>query len=96
MKKTEKSDFPEIDEIRQDLDSLKNNVVELTRHLQENGAEQVHELGAIAQKKAEQLKKAGQKEFKKLEGQVKEHPGQSIAMAFAAGLVLSVLMGRKG
>lgn len=95
MSKSPKSEFPEIDEIRQDLVALKTNVVELTRHLQENGAEQVHELGALAQKKVAALKKTGEREFKKIEEQVQAHPGQSVAVAFAAGLVLSALLGRR-
>jgi ElaB/YqjD/DUF883 family membrane-anchored ribosome-binding protein len=96
MSKSPKSDYPEIDEIRQDLDSLKTNIVELTRHVQEQGVEQVHELGAAAQKKVADLKKTGNRELHKLEDQVKAHPGQSMALAFAAGLALSVLMGRRG
>lgn len=95
MSKATKSDFPEIDEIRQDLDSLKNNVIELTRHLQENGAEQFHELGTLAQKKMASLRKTGEREMKKIEEQVQAHPGQSVAVAFAAGLILSALLGRR-
>jgi hypothetical protein len=35
------------------------------------------------------------REYKKVEGQVKAKPGQSIAAAFAAGLVASWLLGRR-
>jgi ElaB/YqjD/DUF883 family membrane-anchored ribosome-binding protein len=96
MTRTTKSEFPEIEEIRSDLDSLKDNVVELTRHIQANGAEQIHEFGTLAQKRAVEMKKAGRRELRKVEGQIKAHPGQSIALAFAAGMALSLLMGRKG
>ena len=96
MSRTPKSEFPEIEEIRNDLDSLKDNVVELTRHIQANGAEQINELGALAQKRVTEAKKAGRRELHKVEAQVKAHPGQSMALAFAAGMALSLLMGRKG
>ena len=96
MTKPTQTNFPEIEEIRHDLDSLKTNVVELTRHIQENGAEQVHELGTLAQKRAKELRKAARSEVQKVEKQIKAHPGQSMALAFAAGLTLSALLGRRG
>jgi ElaB/YqjD/DUF883 family membrane-anchored ribosome-binding protein len=96
MTKTTRNDFPEIEDIRNDLDSLKTNVVELTRHIQATGADQVHELGTMAQKRAKVLSKAARGEIQKVEKQIKTHPSQSMALAFVAGLTLSMLFGRRG
>ena len=99
MTKNVKEEYASIEDIRNDLDSLKTNVVELTRHIQENGIGHVQDLTdevtAQAHKKAEALRKSGKREFKKFESQVKSHPGQSVALAFAAGMAMSMIMGAR-
>lgn len=97
MSKIVKEEYPGIEDIRSDLDALRSNVVELTRHIQQNGAGHIHEItediSDMAHKRAETLRKAGKRELKKFESQVKAHPGQSVALAFAAGMALSMLAG---
>lgn len=99
MTKSIKEEYPSIEDIRNDIDSLKTNVVELTRHIQESGIGHVQELTdevtTKAQKKAEALRKSGKRELKKLESQVKSHPGQSVALAFAAGMAMTMIMGAR-
>lgn len=90
-----RSEFPEIEEIKQDIDSLKSNVVELTRHVKSEGRIQARKLGDIAMDRLTDLKKSAQLEYLKAEKQIKAKPGQSIAIAFAAGLVTSFLLGRR-
>ena len=89
-----KSNYPEIDEIKGDIASLKSNVVELTRHMQENGADKTHEMAQTARKRLAALQKTGKQELQKMEKQVKAKPAQSLAVAFAAGLVTSFLLSR--
>lgn len=86
-----KSEFPEIEEIRQDLESLKTNVVELGKHVQSKGKSEADRLGDIALERLKDLKRSAADEYHKAEKQVKAKPGQSIAIAFAAGLVASAL-----
>lgn len=93
MQKT-RSEFPEIDEIRQDIDSLKSNVVELSRHLKAEGTVQARKLGEVARERFDDLRRAAHDEYAKAEKQVKAKPGQSVAIAFAAGLALSFLLSR--
>ena len=97
MTKNVKEEYASIEDIRNDLDSLKTNVIELTRHIQESSIGHVHEvtdeMTAQAYKKAEALRKTGKRELKKIESQVKSHPGQSVALAFAAGMAMSMIMG---
>ena len=86
-----KSNYPEIDEIREDLDSLKTNVVGLTKHVQENGYKQANELSASAKKRLAKLQAQSQDQMKKVESQVKAKPAQSLAVAFAGGFLASLL-----
>ena len=89
-----KTDYPEITEIREDLNSLKSNVVELTKHLKHDGDTTIEEIRESATKRLKNLSTAGQKKLKEVEGHVKAKPAQSLAMAFAAGLVISALARR--
>jgi ElaB/YqjD/DUF883 family membrane-anchored ribosome-binding protein len=84
-----------IDEIREDLDSLKTNIIELTRHMKaETGARtQLLRSGVLGQ--VNSLKKTGAEQFEKLEGQVKAKPAQSLALAFVGGMLFSYLLGRR-
>ena len=57
-----KTTYPEIDEIKEDLDSLKDNVVALTKHVQKDGVEQVEDISKTAQKRLAVLKMRGQQQ----------------------------------
>ncbi len=80
-----KGKYPEIQGIKEDLGSLKDNTVELAQHVKKDGLNQVEET-------AKSLKSFGQKELKKAEKYVKQKPMQSIAIAFAGGVVASILL----
>ncbi len=95
MSKSKNTNYSEIDDIREDLDSLKNNVVELTKHLKQDGKEHTKELKSTALEQLDSLKSSGQERYEILEGNVKKHPGQAIAIAFASGLLASYLIGRR-
>lgn len=44
----------------------------------------------------ESLKKSGRLTLEKTEAHIQDKPGQSIAIAFAAGMIASLLFGRRG
>lgn len=90
--KSKSQNYPEIDEIREDLDSLKGNVVELTKHIKKDGVDHAEEAKALAKKRFASAKLRGQQEVKKLENQVREKPAQSMAVAFAGGVLASMLI----
>jgi len=96
MPKKIKKNYPEIDEIKEDLDSLKDNVVAVTKHVQKDGIEQANELGQIAKDRIDEIQARSKIEAKKIEKQVKAKPAQSVALAFAGGILASLLFrGRK-
>lgn len=95
MKTVSKNGYPEIDEIRHDLESLKGNVVELTKHIKNDGAHQTQEMKETLAKKIDKFKHYSEDQLHHVEDQVKAKPGQSIAIAFLAGAAASVLLGRR-
>lgn len=90
-----KKPYSEIDHIREDLDSLKNNVVELTRHLTKDGNAQVSQLSHTLMERIADAQKSGKQQYKLLEKKVKDKPGQTLALAFGAGIIASMLMKRR-
>lgn len=84
--------YPEIDELKEDLASLKKHVSELTASLKQDGVAEAEKLSAKAKEKLGDLKDRGQQGLHSLEDRVKEKPGQSVAIAFAAGFLASMLL----
>ena len=84
---TKISQSAELQEIRNDLNALKTNVVTLAQDIK-NGS------GNVARQSLDALKASGQDEFQKVEEYVKEKPAQSLALAFCAGLIFSALISR--
>ncbi|WP_169566732.1 DUF883 family protein [Sneathiella limimaris] len=79
---------PEMDELKEDLASLRKHVSDMMDAMKTNGAESARE-------KLDSFKSYGRKGIDQIEGQVKEHPGSSIAIAFAVGFLASLLLRRR-
>jgi ElaB/YqjD/DUF883 family membrane-anchored ribosome-binding protein len=92
--KTESS-YPEIEGIKGDIESLKSNVFELTKHIKEEGKMHGAEIKNSVAEQIEQAKVFGHKKYDDLEDKVKQHPAQSVAAAFAAGYLINMLMKRR-
>jgi len=84
-----------IEEIREDIDSLKSNIVELTRHVKAETGVRTDVLKSGVLSQVTSLKNSGIAQYEKLEGQVKLKPAQSLAIAFASGVIASYLLGRR-
>jgi len=97
--RTAKSEYEEIKEIRENLDSLRSNVVALTRHLQDNGVKKAKAVGDGMQEKtldaADALIAEGEREMHMLEEQVTSNPAKSMLFAFGIGVLASALLGRR-
>lgn len=92
---TMKQEYPEINDIKQNVNELKSNTTDLARHVYADGREALSEAGTKAARSFGHIREAGSVELKKLEGRVRENPGQSVLVAFAAGLIASFIFGRK-
>ncbi len=90
-----KKTYSEIDHIKEDINSLKTNVVELTKHLKKDAQYETANLKDKATDQIEHIKEIGQSKFTDLENQIKDKPSQSVALAFVSGLLLSMLMKKR-
>ncbi len=93
--KDTKEVYPEIENIREDIDNLKNNIIELTQHLGQDGKSHLHSARERLNENAEALKSTGQEKLETTRHSVQERPLQSLGIALAAGAALGLLMGRK-
>lgn len=110
MQKTTKTpinDTKEIDNIREDLKSLRDNVLVLSKKVEAEGKMTATELKAKAQENMADLKTRAQEkishlqdysadQLKMVETEIKKKPAQSVAIAFGAGLLASFLLSRRG
>lgn len=90
-----KDDFSEIDDIKSDLQSLRSNVVALTRHLTENGVEKIEGLESQTKKMTRKLGAEGVRKYHQIEKKVQENPGQALMVAFCGGMLLNALLRRR-
>lgn len=88
-------EYSEIDDIKDDLQSLKSNTVALTRHLKEDGVDHLADLESRAAKAGKKFKAEGKRRYKEIEDGVRANPGQALLAAFAGGLVVSMLLSRR-
>lgn len=86
------NEYNEIDDIKSDLQSLKSNVVALTQHLKANGVDHLTDIEGRAAKTAKKLKVEGARRYKEVEEHVRENPGQALVVAFAGGVLASLLL----
>jgi len=88
LAKDNKDGFPE-------AHNLKENVVGLARSLKETSVDKAHVAADYVNNRVEDLKYSGADALKKIETRIKEKPSQSVAIAFAAGILASFLLGRR-
>lgn len=81
--------------VKEDLRTLKTDVAGLGRQATEEGRKRLNDTVSVAQDKVSGIKAAGYEELKGIRSYVSENPTQSVAYAFAAGLIFSFIFGRK-
>ncbi len=87
-------DYEEIDDIKSDLDSLRSNVVQLTRHLKHDGLETAANVKELLKESMEELRTKGEESLHRVEDKVRDNPRNSVLLAFGAGVLASLLLRR--
>ncbi len=94
-----KTKYPEIQDIKKDAQSLKENIATLKDHavddIKTNGAEKYEEIREAVSERVTTLNDSSQEQIQRAETYIKDKPLKSVGIAFAAGLALSMLLGRR-
>jgi len=86
-------DSAQISAIRQDLKNLRNDAADLKDDLVKVGSEQARKASSVAVDQLKEAKKTASNKFASAEVYVRDNPGQSVAMAFLAGALVSLFFG---
>lgn len=86
---------PGFSDLRSDLNVLKDDAATTLHDAAALAKTLKGESRAIARDGIKNLKTAGENEFHRMEERVRERPGQSVALAFCAGLMFSYILGRR-
>jgi len=110
-RKVQKTPSDDLQHIRQDLDSLRTNVVELTRHLKNGGIRSADRLTdsitdtlnskystlmSQGRETMDTIKSQTRDQYDNFENEVKSNPARSVAIAFGAGVLASFLASKTG
>jgi len=82
-------------EVLSDIKDIKENVIGLARNIRETSTDKAHDAVDYVRDQVENLKEVGVNRMERVEKRIKAKPGQSIAIAFAAGLLANALLGRR-
>ena len=85
--KADKESFPEMEDI-------KENVIGLSRNIRDVSTDKAHVAAVYVRDRMDDLKVSGTDAVGKVGSHIKAKPGQSVAIAFMAGLLASFLFGR--
>jgi ElaB/YqjD/DUF883 family membrane-anchored ribosome-binding protein len=81
--------------ITDELKSAKNGATAMARELNEDAVEMTRSAVKDARHKMDEIESDARGYLKGMEREIKSHPAQSIAIAFAVGVAASLLLGRR-
>ena len=81
--------------LREDIECLRKDLSSLAGKALDTGAESVSRLRGMAEDEVSRLREYGTAGLKKAEDTVREKPGQSMAVAFLAGIIINALLFKK-
>lgn len=87
--------FSSYDDVKKDLSNLKSDVANMASDIKKAGADKAADAASYVSKNLDGLKSTGSDALVRIEDQIKARPGQSIAIAFIAGALASLLLGRR-
>lgn len=84
----------DVNDVRDDVKSLKENVSALSHSLKEEACAKTSELKDLAAEKLESAMKRGNESLKFIDDEVRANPRSAVAVAFAAGILANFLLRR--
>jgi ElaB/YqjD/DUF883 family membrane-anchored ribosome-binding protein len=83
------------DKLKAEARDFKENIVGIARNIKEGSSDRAQVATDYIRDRLHDLKSASNDTLDKVETRIKNKPTQSVAIAFATGLVLSYLLGRR-
>lgn len=77
------------------VDVIQENVVGLVQHAKDVGNEKAHQVADYVHERADNLRLSGTDALARVEDRIRSKPGQSVGIAFAAGILASFILGRR-
>ena len=81
--------------LRDNAKTINASSANLVRHIKEDTMELASEIAAEGQHRMEDIRSYAAKYLKMMEKEIVAKPAQSIAIAFATGAILSLMLGRR-
>ena len=75
-----------------DLRRVRKNLVGLTQNIKHSSADTAHDAATYVNGRVNSLKSSGIHRLKRAQKRIQSKPGQSVALAFTAGLLTSLLV----
>ncbi len=94
-KKSVKTAASSIDNIKEDIYTLKADVIELGRTVKSEGMKKIEEATIELQDKIDSLKTEGRDEIDKVQSYINNNPNNAVGIAFAAGALVALLLSRR-
>jgi len=82
-------------EVFLEAQNIKENVVGLARSIKDNSTDKAHVAADYVRDRMEDWKHSGTDALGRIESRIQAKPAQSVAIAFTAGLLASLLLGRR-
>lgn len=82
-------------DIASEVNAIKDNITETLRDMKDASANKAHAAVDYMREGMDDLKIAGTGVLEKAERRIRSKPGQSVAIAFTAGLLAKYLLGRR-
>jgi ElaB/YqjD/DUF883 family membrane-anchored ribosome-binding protein len=86
---------PAFEDIRRDLNSLQSDVAHLAVDVRKVGSDKARDAVSYVNEQIGSLKETGTGALGKIEDGIRSKPGQSVTVAFVAGMLASYLFGRR-
>lgn len=80
---------------QRDTHGIRENVTDIARSVKIISNDSAREISGYLRDIVAEIKASGTDAVRKTEGRIRSKPGQSIAIAFGAGILASILFGRR-
>lgn len=82
-------------DVSEAADDLEENVVGLVQHAKDVSNDKAHQIADYVQERADNIRLSGTDALARVEDHIRTKPGQSVGIAFVAGILASFILSRR-